>query len=546
MRTTYCCDNEKFQDYYVSQAGNGLSGFAGSRYQRGHGLGSFLKGLIKTSAPLLKKGAISIGKQALKTGLSMAQNYLNDDQKIKYKEITIVPALPLEVPEGKDVVCKQTLYLKMALIHEQSCECVKSELDLFAVPLTQTSVEDGRFSEVGPIATLTSNMPIEFKVEGAESEYLDLSNSYIYVRSKILKGDGSNLENDSEVGPVNLLLQSLFSRVEMSIGETQITRPTNLYPYRAYIETLLSFGQTPKNSQLTAALWYKDTAGHMDSHDGDENKGYKARKSLFAGNKTVDMIGKLHLDLMFQDRYLLNLTPITLRLSRSKNEFCLMCTDAFKVKLEKVVLKIRRVKLNPAVSLAHAEALQLGTAKYPIRRVECLTYTVDAGTLSHDKENLFTGQLPKRLVLGMVTNTSFNGTFTSNPFNFQHFNVNYIELVADGKQVLGKPLQPTFGTTNTYIESYASLFMGTEMMYKDEGNDISRDEYKSGFTLFAFDLTPDLEESGHVQLVKQGIVKLSLQFSEALAATINVIVYAEFENMIEINKDRKVLFDYVG
>lgn len=86
MRTTYCCDNEKFQDYYVSQAGNGLSGFAGSRYQRGHGLGSFLKGLIKTSAPLLKKGAVSIGKQALKTGLSMAQNYLNDNQKTNKRQ----------------------------------------------------------------------------------------------------------------------------------------------------------------------------------------------------------------------------------------------------------------------------------------------------------------------------------------------------------------------------------------------------------------------------------------------------------------------------
>lgn len=438
----------------------------------------------------------------------------------------------------------------MALIHEKSCECAKSELDLFAVPLTQTSVEEGRFVEVGPIASLTSNMPIEFRIEGSESEYLDLSNSYVYVKAKITKPDGTNLADDSEVGPCNLFLQALFSRIDMSIGDTQITRPTNLYPYRAYIETLLSFGQNAKFSQLTAPVWYKDTAGHMDSHDPDRNKGYKARKALFKRSNNVEMMGKLHLDLMFQDRYILNLTPVNLRLSRSKDEFCLMSATQFKIVLEKVFLKVRKVKLNPAVALAHAEALELGTAKYPIRRVECITYTIDAGTMSHDKDNLFTGQLPKRLVLGMVLNTSFNGTINSNPFNFSHFTVNYIELIADGKQVLGKPLQPIFGTgandPDAYIESYASLFMGTETMYRDEGNDISREEYKSGFSLFAFDLTPDLEEAGHVQLIKQGIVKLSLKFSQALAATVNVIVYAEFENMIEINKDRKVLFDYVG
>jgi len=32
----------------------------------------------------------------------------------------------------------------MAFVHEQSCECFKSELDLFSVPLTQTSVSLAR------------------------------------------------------------------------------------------------------------------------------------------------------------------------------------------------------------------------------------------------------------------------------------------------------------------------------------------------------------------------------------------------------------------
>ena len=34
----------------------------------------------------------------------------------------------------------------MAFVHEQSRECLKSELDLFSVPPTQTSVENGNWS----------------------------------------------------------------------------------------------------------------------------------------------------------------------------------------------------------------------------------------------------------------------------------------------------------------------------------------------------------------------------------------------------------------
>jgi hypothetical protein len=36
---------------------------------------------------------------------------------------------------------------------------------------------------------------------------------------------------------------------------------------------------------------------------------------------------------------------------------------------------------------------------------------------------------------------------------------------------------------------------------------------------------------------------MEIHFAEALAGTINVL-YAEFDNVIEINRNRQVLFDY--
>ena len=60
----------------------------------------------------------------------------------------------------------------MAFVHPQSCECMKSELDIFTVPPTQTSIETGNWVEYNPIATLDDGSSIEFCVSGSGQDYL--------------------------------------------------------------------------------------------------------------------------------------------------------------------------------------------------------------------------------------------------------------------------------------------------------------------------------------------------------------------------------------
>ena len=117
------------------------------------------------------------------------------------------------------------------------------------------------------------------------------------------------------------------------------------------------------------------------------------------------MMGKLHLDLMFQDRYILNHTPIKLHLIRSKDKFAIVSpTDntSFRVKLDSVKMMIRKVQVNSVIQAAHAKALEMGTAKYPITQGECKTCTVSSDTRSHAEENLYSGQIPKHIVIGFV------------------------------------------------------------------------------------------------------------------------------------------------
>ena len=53
---------------------------------------------------------------------------------------------------------------EMAFIHEGSCECTKSELDLFSIPPTQTSMEQGSWIEYHPLTAVRDGGPIEFEI----------------------------------------------------------------------------------------------------------------------------------------------------------------------------------------------------------------------------------------------------------------------------------------------------------------------------------------------------------------------------------------------
>jgi hypothetical protein len=125
-----------------------------------------------------------------------------------------------------------------------SCECTKSELELFSLPPTLTSIEKVHHVEVLPLGSLTDyDTPIEFFVAGRGDEYINLGKTYLYLEAKITKADGTDLDENAKVGPVNNWFHSLFSQVDLALNGELVTPSNNTYPYRAYVETLLSYGE---------------------------------------------------------------------------------------------------------------------------------------------------------------------------------------------------------------------------------------------------------------------------------------------------------------
>ena len=144
------------------------------------------------------------------------------------------------------------------------------------------------------------------------------------MKFRILKETGEDLEADSKVYPVNNLFHSMFSGIDLYLNNKLVTKNSDTYPYRAYIENLFSYGSDVKENQLKAAeFWYEDEPKKFEDIT---DAAITARGAPVRQSKVVELQGRLHLDLAMQEKYLPN--GIEMKLSRSSPRFCLMADEA--------------------------------------------------------------------------------------------------------------------------------------------------------------------------------------------------------------------------
>ena len=70
-------------------------------------------------------------------------------------------------------------------------------------------------------------------------------------------------------------------------------------------------------------------------------------------------------------------------------------------------------------------------------------------------------------------------------------------------------------------------------------------DWPRGYLLFAFNLAPDAHCDDRGSLIKHGNLRAEMQFSVALVRAVQLLGYAEFDNIVKIDSDRQVLVDYV-
>ena len=116
--------------------------------------------------------------------------------------------------------------------------------------------------------------------------------------------------------------------------------------------------------------------------------------------------------------------------------------------------------------------------------------------------------------------------------------------MAGGNSYPKNPMALNFGD-NHYTRAYLSLMDSIQLVGEDRGNSITYSDYKNGYCLFGFDLTPDCRDGAHWDLVNDGSTSVKIEFDKDTPASgIKVIVLAEFDNLISIDKNRNVFADF--
>ncbi|XP_073694091.1 uncharacterized protein F54H12.2-like [Garra rufa] len=434
----------------------------------------------------------------------------------------------------------------MALLHRMSGECIKSELDLFTVPMTQTVIEKNAYLEVPPLSAISESSPLEFFIAGTGEDYIDLNNTLLFLRLKITKPNGGDIADTAKVGLINYPGATIFSQVDISLGDRLISQSSSTYPYRCIIESLINYSKDTLETLFSSGLFFKDTAGNMDETDPTgRNNGLTKRSRYTTGSKVVELLAPIHSDIFFQEKLMLNGVDIKIRMIKGKDEFCLMTGDdeAYKLNIVSASLFVKKVTVSPSVRLAHTQTLLTTTAKYPIDRVCLKNFSIPSGSRVTNQENLFLGTLPKSIVLAMVDNDAFTGAYDKNPFAFKHYDLEFLALYVDGQQIPAKPLQPNF-SSGAAVREFYQLATATGRHLKNQALSINREEFLKGYSLYAFNLTPDEDCGQHISLVKSGNIRLEVRFKQPLVHTINLLTYAVFDSLLEISNRRQVLLDY--
>ena len=218
-----------------------------------------------------------------------------------------------------------------------------------------------------------------------------------------------------------------------------------------------------------------------------------------------------------------------------------------RLKIMPSTLRVRTVRAAESNKLEHVSIMQGRTGQKALPAVYTLTRTpahariIPSGVLNHTDTDLFNGLIPQCIILGMVQNDAYNGSLARNPFNFQLFDLNAVRVTVNGEEIAYSVIDLTGGKK---IDGFNTLFSGSGDMNCGRGIDNDRDDWERGYGLIRQDTTP--AGSGHpVHLIphRGGNVNLYLKFGNPTPTVLNLIVYSEFQNHLEIDRNRRVVYD---
>ncbi len=383
--------------------------------------------------------------------------------------------------------------------------------------------------------------------------------------------DGNKPSNVAEVAPINLFTSAMFRGCRVFLNEVQCSSSEmGLYPLRCYTNVLMNCGFSSKLSQMQMYGYYEDRPKQFQLAD-KRSWGFMERKFLFAQmagdpqnphweyySKPVPFYCRLLTD--FDSCSLPIISDVGVRIELVMNDpaYYMQTKDSdredkkYRLKVVSATLVAPIKTLSQGLALDLEKRMAEAPLVYPLKRIEEKKMSIAASLQTYTSDNLCnTSVNPERLLVLMVPSKYWEPNYEANPFElmckFEDSQGADIRLTRSILTINGTPLEqdPANSHDQLVLRAYRALYKNLGW---SEDCFISYTNFVNGFFMQLYDLTQSgrAYDSGARQPVKQGNLRLELDFEEPLPYAITLVVLAEMNASVEINKNRGITYNYVA
>ncbi|XP_035708013.1 uncharacterized protein F54H12.2 [Folsomia candida] len=378
--------------------------------------------------------------------------------------------------------------------------------------------------------------PFIFHIPALTNHFTDLASSYLYLRLRIQKENGSDLDTEDDIAPNENFFASYIESVNLELNSTPVSRNQNsLYLWRHFMENYLFESEGVKKSTLSTELFYLDENEKYDT----TNANYAVRKAYTNGSKQFEVTGILKHSLQSQSRLIPDGVHMTLAVKRSKNTLALFgnptgvqtsgetaSQKSYKIKVESAIFYCHRVQLTEKV-LTHVHAmLSKNRLNFLMKSKEMKSFNIPTGSYTASNV-LFSGPTPTFLILGLLTAKQYIGSYGLSPFAFSKHNLDMVTVQVEGES---NDFLRTLNFQDGSLLGYKSL---NSLCTKQLGNGIGREEYEGrNRFLMAVELLPSAGDQFQTQGHNQ--TKLLLKFSQPTTEPLVLVCMAEFPSLLQV------------
>lgn len=426
--------------------------------------------------------------------------------------------------------------------------------DLFSTRELETVVRGCRSLQFSPINGLDGDL--EFVLDDMFPYYVQMKSATLYLVASVVAPGRDAWDSNVETGvvaPINLIGPSLFQSVDIEINNKPAPQlGNNLFHYKNFFETMLTFGSDASTTHLSSIGYYADN-GDRVGEAVNANLGFTARRSLVKKGRKFPLCFPVLCDFLQCEQPLIPRMKMKIRMVRSPPAFHLLTNKAsaavnYRTKFHEAILSCNFIELAVSLRELHLKTHRTKPVRMPMTKVRLQNFDIPAGYGGINLELFSGGFMPNVILVAMVASKAFQGDFETDPYHFEHFNLDTGNLRVNGEMYPSVPYRPRFSddpdtTHSMFLRDYMEFLSQMGMAFENTGSWMSPKIYEKSCFLMSFDLTPDRCAGWHAHEPREGRITLELKFLQNLAEPVTVIAYSVHDAVAKIASDGIVCVD---